>query len=98
MSFESILSDVKSRATNASTLGAKLKFDFGDQKIFLDGSGSENVVSTADDDADCTITISLKDFEALLNGELNPMMAFMMGKVKVKGDMGIAMKLQSLVR
>ena len=33
----------------------------------------------------------------LVKGELNPMMAVMTGKVKIKGDMGVAMKLQSLV-
>jgi putative sterol carrier protein len=33
----------------------------------------------------------------LKNGELNPMMAVMSGKVKIKGDMGLAMKLQSLI-
>ena len=48
------------------------------------------------DDADTTITISEDDFEQLVAGELNPMTAFMTGKLKVKGDMGAAMKLQKL--
>lgn len=98
MSFESTFSAIQSRATTASPLGATLKFDLGDQKIYLDGSGSENIVTTEDKDADCTISMKLQDFESLLQGELNPMMAFMTGKIKVKGDMGIAMKLQSLVK
>ncbi|MBP2017533.1 putative sterol carrier protein [Symbiobacterium terraclitae] len=45
----------------------------------------------------CTITISVADFFALLERKLNPMAAFMSGKLKVRGDMGMAMKLQQLI-
>jgi putative sterol carrier protein len=37
------------------------------------------------------------DFLAIVNGKLNPQMAFMSGKLKVQGDMGLAMKLQQLL-
>ncbi|NLA04878.1 MAG: SCP2 sterol-binding domain-containing protein, partial [Firmicutes bacterium] len=37
------------------------------------------------------------DFGSLLDGKLNATSAFMAGKLKVKGDMGLAMKLQSLL-
>ena len=43
-----------------------------------------------------TITSAAEDYLALVNGDLNPMMAFMQGKVKVKGDMGLALKLQAI--
>ncbi len=97
MSFESILNGIKERARNASALGNTLKFDFGDEQIFLDGTGGENAVSTEDKDADCTVRIAREDFESILKGDLNPMSAFMSGKIKVQGDMGVAMKLQSLL-
>lgn len=45
----------------------------------------------------CTITIATADFLSLIQGKLNPMAAFMAGKLKVKGDMGMAMKLQQLL-
>ncbi len=75
-----------------------MKFDFGDNKVFIDGTGEKNVVSSEDKEADCTIGVSTEDLQAMMAGTLNPMSAFMGGKIKVKGDMGIAMKLQSLFK
>ncbi|MBN1680584.1 MAG: SCP2 sterol-binding domain-containing protein [Anaerolineae bacterium] len=43
-----------------------------------------------------TLTATADDYIALSNGELNPMMAFMQGKIKVKGEMALAMKLQTM--
>ena len=51
----------------------------------------------ADDEADTVIIATEEDFAALMAGDLNPMGAVMMGKVKIKGDMAVAMKLQSLM-
>jgi len=48
-------------------------------------------------DAGCTISIATADFFALLERKLNPMAAFMAGKLKVRGDMGMALKLQQLI-
>ncbi|HEY3363831.1 MAG TPA: SCP2 sterol-binding domain-containing protein [Symbiobacteriaceae bacterium] len=45
----------------------------------------------------CTVTISTGDFQAMVEGKLNPTAAFMSGKLKIKGDMGLAMKLQSVI-
>lgn len=47
-------------------------------------------------DADCTIRASEKTLTKIVNGEGNPTTAFMMGKLKIDGDMGAAMKLQKL--
>jgi putative sterol carrier protein len=47
-------------------------------------------------EADTTITTSEDDFLAITRGELNPTSAYMTGKLKIKGDMGAAMKLQKL--
>lgn len=54
-------------------------------------------ISEAASDAKCTITVAAKDFVDIINGKLNPQMAFMSGKLKVAGDMGLALKLQSLI-
>ena len=99
MSFETILKSIQDRAATNGPLGAKLKFNFGnDQLIHLDGIGAENIVSTEDKEADCTVTVSLADLEGVMSGSINPMMAFMTGKIKVKGDMGVVMKLQGLLK
>ena len=47
-------------------------------------------------DADATITTNGETFEKIVSGEQNPTTAYMTGKLKIKGDMGAAMKLQKL--
>ena len=98
MDYQALLTEITSRAAKTGPLGNTLKFSFGDgDPIYLDGTGDENVVSSEDKEADCTIKISRENLGKLMDGSLNPMMAFMGGKVKVDGDLGVAMKLQSLV-
>lgn len=94
----SLFEAISAQAENIAPFGAKLKFVLGEEIILIDGSGDKNVVTTNDEDADCTISTDPDTFKALKSGELNPMMAVMSGKVKIKGDMGLAMKLQSLIQ
>ena len=47
-------------------------------------------------DADVTFSASEENFEKIVSGEQNPTTAYMTGKLKIKGDMGAAMKLQKL--
>ena len=56
-----------------------------------------NIVSAGDGDADCTISLTAEVLEKLRDGEINPMMAVMGGQIKISGDMGLAMKVQSLM-
>lgn len=95
MAFDNVLSELQSRAANAGPLGKTLKFDFNGQHIFIDGNNGNNV-STEDKEADCTIGVAAEDLLSMIQGTLNPMGAFMQGKIKVKGDMGVAMKLNQL--
>ena len=53
-------------------------------------------VSKGEGDADTTISANEENFLAISRGELNPTTAYMTGKLKIKGDMGAAMKLQKL--
>jgi len=82
-----------------SGLGKVVKVDFGnDGKILIDGASVPNKVTNDDGAADTTIQISLDDLKAMANGALDPMMAFMMGKMKIQGDMSVAQKLAPLLR
>ena len=53
-------------------------------------------VTEGAEDADATITASDETFEKIIANELNPTTAYMTGKLKLKGDLGAAMKLQQL--
>ncbi len=53
-------------------------------------------VDDGDSGGDCTISTSSETFEKIVAGEQNPTAAYMSGKLKIKGDMGAAMKLQKL--
>ena len=58
---------------------------------------NSNIVSQENGEADCTITTTAEVLMDLKNGDLNPMMAVMGGKIKIGGDMGLAMKVQTLL-
>jgi putative sterol carrier protein len=43
-----------------------------------------------------TVSMAASDFVDMIQGRLDGMSAFMSGKLRISGDMGLAMKLQSL--
>jgi putative sterol carrier protein len=98
MSISDIETAFAARLDQFSELGAKLKFDFGDDKLFIDGTQSPAVMTHEDEDADCTIVITPDNLEKVMHGQLDPTMAFMTGKLKVKGSTAIAMKLSSVLK
>ena len=77
--------------------GRRVKIDFGGAEgaIMLDGAALQ--VSEEDGPADTTIKIGWDDWQQLAAGQLDGMTAFMMGKLKVEGDMGNAMQLQGVL-
>jgi putative sterol carrier protein len=83
-----------------SGLGGTLRFDFGnDGSVFIDGKSSPNTVTDGNGkSADCTISVSLETFEKMVKGELDATSAFMQGKLRVAGDMGLAMKLGPILQ
>ncbi|MCB0653071.1 MAG: SCP2 sterol-binding domain-containing protein [Saprospiraceae bacterium] len=97
MNISEVTEMIRAQAQKNAPFGATLKFQIDGEFIFLDGNGPENIISNEDKEADCMISTTSEHFQKLFKGELNPMMAVMTGKVKVKGDMGVAMKLKSLM-
>jgi putative sterol carrier protein len=65
----------------------------GEGSVLIDGEGA----TAADGPADCTMTASKDTFRGILDGDINPTMAFMSGKLKIDGDMGLAMKLGTIL-
>jgi putative sterol carrier protein len=88
-----------SRVDPGKTAGLNNSYVFA-----IDGAGTWTVkvadggvtVDEGDTGGDCTISASAETFEKVVNGEQNPTAAYMSGKLKIKGDMGAAMKLQKL--
>jgi putative sterol carrier protein len=76
--------------------GKRIKLDFRDQGIvLLDGVKSE--VTEQDGPADTTVSTSWADFEKLESGQIDPMSAFMAGKLRIVGDVANAMQLATLL-
>ena len=98
MTLEEITERVSTLSTtHGGKIGAKIKFAFEDGSvIMLDDSISPASISNNDDPAECTVKISLENFVKLLDGEMNAMGAYMMGRLKIDGDMAIAMKLANI--
>lgn len=98
MSLDTVKQDLKARFSTAPDINAKIKFDFGDDGVlFIDATQRPPAVSNDDADADCTLICSAETFSAILNGTQDPNIAFMMDKLKVKGNMGLALKLNSIL-
>jgi putative sterol carrier protein len=97
MDFTAITEQIAKQAGNVEPIGATIKFLLDDQVIYIDGTGDTNQVSNEDKEAACTIKTTVQALLDMKSGALNPMMAVMSGKVSIQGDMGLAMKLQSLI-
>lgn len=77
--------------------GKRVKIDFGGDQgvVMLDGVGGQ--VTEEDGLADTTVKIGWDDWQQLAAGQLDGMTAFMMGKLRVEGDMSNAMQLQGVL-
>ena len=94
-----VTEQIRAALGDNSALRKTLKIDLGDiGKIFIDGASTPNAVTNEDKPADATVSLSWDDFTALAQGQLDPMMAFMQGKLKVAGDMMLAQKLAPLLK
>jgi len=73
----------------------------GTAKFAIEGEGAimmdENGARAGDDDADVTLSADAETFAEILDGSLNPISAFMSGRLAVDGDMGLAMKLGAVL-
>lgn len=91
---EEMTEGLKRAVAGSSGLDRSLTVDLkGEGFIHITG----NTVTNENAPADCTIIVAKDDLEKMVAGELDPTMAFMTGKLKINGDMSVAMKLQPIL-
>ncbi|HEY8375810.1 MAG TPA: SCP2 sterol-binding domain-containing protein [Nannocystis sp.] len=98
ISLDTLTSDIRAKVGDNSGLNATIKFAFEADKgvLYIDGKSTPNTVDNVDREAQCTVKVSYDNFILLTQRKLDPMTAFMTGKLKIEGDMGVAMKLGKL--
>jgi len=97
MEMEKIRQDLTEKVKAIDPIGKKLKFKLDNEAILIDGTGDSNIVTDHDEDADCTIIMSKDTYLKIQRNEIKPLMATLTGKLKVKGDIGLAQKLKQLM-
>jgi len=93
MSLDNIQDLIKDRVAS-SDFDSSIKFDCGEDGVLII---NKNELSRDDSETDCTVSLTTENLMALVKGELNPTMGFMQGKLKIDGNMGVAMKLGQLL-
>lgn len=95
MTLEDVADKLRARFTADHAFGHAVLLDFGDAgslRIDATGSGAP-VIDHAKAPAACTLHMSLEDFVAMAQKKLNPQMAYMTGRLRVEGDIMVAMQL-----
>ncbi|MCY1054953.1 MULTISPECIES: SCP2 sterol-binding domain-containing protein [Nannocystis] len=97
ISLEKFTEEIRAKVGADSGLKATIKFVFAEnQVLYIDGESTPNTVDNTDRPAKCTVKVSLDDFAKMAAKKLDPTTAFMTGKIKIEGDMGVAMRLGKL--
>ena len=100
MTIDEIIEAAQARENDLKLLNHTVLFDLEeDGKILMDASGDDLKITLnpPNDEAETTLILSKENMEELITGELSPMVAFTMGKVKVLGSKGVALKLSGLL-
>ena len=99
MAAKDFFDSLESRGDASKLAGMTNSYLFdieGEGKWLVNVADGAISVTEGEGDADATIATSGETFEKIVSGEQNPTTAYMTGKLKIKGDMGAAMKLQKL--
>ncbi len=95
--LEQVTERVWSAVGANSGLDAKIKFKFGeDGTLYIDGKAQPNQVHNTDDNSDITISVSMDNFVRIIDKQLNPKLALMTGRMRLRGDIRIAMRLDKV--
>jgi len=87
-------------ASKAGDMNASVLFDLsgddGGQWAVQIADGKCEVVEGGVESPTASVMMDADDYAKMTSGKLNPMMAFMSGKIKVDGDLNAVMKVQQL--
>jgi len=98
MSIETVAAEIRNNLMQFAGLGYKVKFAFDEGGVLLlDGTATPPTLSQEDAEADCVISSTVDNAVKLMNGELNPMLAYSMGKLRIDGSVGVALKMASMM-
>ena len=94
---EQIIAAVKPHLKPDASIGGTIKVNMGEEgTIFFDGAAAPAQITMDDKPADATLVCSAETFAKMMSGEIDGMRAFVMGALKIEGDMGLAGKLSNL--
>ncbi len=96
MKIDQIRKELQEKVRTIDPIGKVLKFNLDNEFIIID-SADNNKISSEDREADCVITMSINTYLKLQKKEIKPLIATLTGKLKIKGNLGIARKLKQLM-
>lgn len=98
--LQELADKMNARPEPIEALHAVYRFNIGDSGIYQVAFENARVVVAegAEGSADCILTLSEKNFHKLIEDDLNTTMAFMTGSLKVDGKIGLALKLQEILK
>jgi putative sterol carrier protein len=97
MNVAQLTERVRSAVGAESGLDATIKFNFGELGIiYIDGKSNPNAVTNEDRDSQIVISFTPETLTRILDKELNPKIALMTGKMKLRGDLRLAMRLDKV--
>ncbi len=97
--FESLQARLNQDPSRLAGMNCVYQFRIGGEAYNVAMKDGKASVAPGESGApNCTVTMAETDFLDMLSGKLNGQMAFMTGKLKVAGDMGLALKLGSFIK
>ena len=91
---DDIESVVQETLPKLSRLNAVVRFDLGDSGYTIDArDGRAALAEDGSVDPDCTIKVSRENLAKLISGDMDPMLGYTLGRIKVQGSLDVAMRL-----
>lgn len=99
MTIDTLIDAMRQRAATSPKLGYRVRLDLdGGGAILIDGTEVPAMITSDENgEADATLSMTSEALAQLIDGALDPTLAFMTGKLKVAGSMTAALKLAAIL-